>query len=95
MASAGAGVAAVAQASGRRGVPWFSLIPRSVAEIFVAIPYWESKKIRLRHHLGVLTLSLMPPTAEATTAVWQAMASRLMMPNGSETDGQQNTAAGE
>ena len=39
------------------------------------------------------TTSGMPPTAEATTAVSQAMASRLMMPNGWYTEGQQNTAA--
>ena len=35
----------------------------------------------------------MPPTAEATTAVSQAMASRLTMPSGSYTDGQANTVA--
>ena len=39
------------------------------------------------------TTSRMPPTAEATTGVSHAMASRLMIPNGSYTDGQQNTAA--
>ena len=32
----------------------------------------------------------MPPTREATTGVEQAMASRLMMPNGSYTDGHAN-----
>ena len=35
----------------------------------------------------------MPPTADATTAVPQAMASRLTMPSGSYTEGQTNTAA--
>ncbi len=38
------------------------------------------------------TTSGMPPTAEATTAVPQAIASRLTMPSGSYTDGQTNTA---
>jgi methionine aminopeptidase len=41
------------------------------------------------------TTSGMPPIAEATTAVSHAIASRLMIPNGSYTDGQQNTAACE
>ena len=39
------------------------------------------------------TISGMPPTAEATTGVSHAIASRLMMPNGSYTEGQTNTAA--
>ena len=39
------------------------------------------------------TTSRMPPTAEATTGVSHAIASRLMSPNGSYTDGQANTAA--
>ncbi len=39
------------------------------------------------------TTSGMPPTALATTAVSQAIASRLTMPSGSYTDGQTNTVA--
>jgi hypothetical protein len=39
------------------------------------------------------TTSGMPPTREATTAVPQAIASRLTMPSGSYTDGQANTVA--
>ena len=39
------------------------------------------------HDLG------MPPTAEATTAVSQAIASRLTMPSGSYTEGQAKTVA--
>ena len=35
----------------------------------------------------------MPPTADATTAVSQAMASRFTMPSGSYTDGQAKTVA--
>ena len=40
-----------------------------------------------------LTTSGMPPTRDATTAVSQAIASRLTMPSGSYTDGQANTSA--
>ncbi len=39
------------------------------------------------------TTSGMPPTLDPTTAVPQAMASRLTMPSGSYSDGQANTAA--
>src|SRR6185312_1292828 len=39
------------------------------------------------------TTSGMPPTAEATTAVSQAIASRLTIPSGSYTDGQTNSVA--
>ena len=39
------------------------------------------------------TTSGMPPTRDATTAVEQAIASRLTMPSGSYTDGQTNTSA--
>ena len=39
------------------------------------------------------TTSGMPPTRDPTTAVPQAMASRLTMPSGSYSDGQANTAA--
>ena len=39
------------------------------------------------------TTSGMPPTADATTAVPHAIASRLTMPSGSYTEGQTNTVA--
>ncbi len=39
------------------------------------------------------TTSGMPPTAEATTGVPQAIASRFTMPSGSYTEGQTNRAA--
>src|SRR6267143_2791332 len=39
------------------------------------------------------TTSLIPPTRVATTGVSHAIASRLMIPNGSYTDGHANTAA--
>jgi hypothetical protein len=40
-----------------------------------------------------LTTSGIPPTAEATTAVPHAIASRLTIPSGSYSDGQANTVA--
>ena len=39
------------------------------------------------------TTSRMPPTPEATTGVSHAIASRLIRPKGSYTDGQAKTAA--
>ncbi len=41
----------------------------------------------------LLTTSGIPPTADATTAVPQAIASRLTMPSGSYSEGQANTVA--
>src|SRR3989442_937410 len=70
-------------------------------------PVWGSSKIRVIARpsfagspggtsspvSSFTTTSLMPPTRVATTGVSQAIASRLMIPNGSKTEGQANTAA--
>src|SRR5262245_35364457 len=62
--------------------------PRIAAASASGCPGWTSSPV-----VPSSTTSGMPPTAEATTAVSHAIASRLIRPNGSYTEGQTKTAA--